>query len=194
MTVGRVHQNQGRHPCVLPWRSACCSTKESTKGCLCGVTLGDVYLLLLVTHVHEMGESHRDSPVSSESSSLQSWPLTTAVCFSVAKSCLTLCNPMGCSMSGFPVLHYLPELLKLMSIESVMPSDHLILCHPPLLLPSIFPSIRVFSSESALRIRWPKYWNFSFSNSLVNEYSGLISFRINWFDLLVVQRTLRSLL
>ena len=82
---------------------------------------------------------------------------------------------------------------KLMSIESVMPSNHLILCHP-LLLPSIFPSIRVFSNESALCIRRPKYWSFSFNISPSNEYSGLISFRIDWFDLLAVQETLRSLL
>ena len=81
-----------------------------------------------------------------------------------------------------------------MSIESVMPSNHLILCHPLLLLPSIFPSIRVFSSESALRIRWPEYWSFSFSISPSKEYSGLISFRIHWFDLLAVQGTLKSLL
>ena len=81
------------------------------------------------------------------------------------------------------------SLLKLMSIESMMPSNHLILCHPLLLPPSIFPSIRVFSSESALRIRWPKYWSFSFSISPSNEYSGLITFRIDWFDLLAVQRT-----
>ena len=86
------------------------------------------------------------------------------------------------------------SLLKLMSIEPVMPSNHLILCHPLLLLPSIFPSIKVFSSESALRIRWPKYWSFSFSISPSNEYSGLISFRINWLDLLAVQGTLKSLL
>ena len=81
-----------------------------------------------------------------------------------------------------------------MSIELVMPSNHVILCHPLLLLPSIFPSIRVFSSESVLCIRWPKYWSFSFSISPFNEYSGLISFRIDWFDLLAVQRTLKSLL
>ena len=86
------------------------------------------------------------------------------------------------------------SLLKLMSIELVTPSNHLILCHPLLLLPSIFPSIRVFSNESALRIRWPKYWSFSFSISPSNEYSGLISFRIDWFDLLAVQGTLKSLL
>ena len=86
------------------------------------------------------------------------------------------------------------SLIKLMSIESVMPSNHLILCHPLLLLTSIFPSIRVFSNESALPIRWPKYWSFSFSISPSNEYSGLISFRIDRFDLLAVQGTLKSLL
>ena len=86
------------------------------------------------------------------------------------------------------------SLLKLMSIESVMPSSHLIFCHPLLLLPSIFPSIRVFSNESVLPIRWPKCWSFSFSISPSNEYSGLISFRIDWFNLLVVQGTLKSLL
>ena len=86
------------------------------------------------------------------------------------------------------------SLLKLMSIELVMPSNHLILCHPFLLLPSIFPSIRVFSNESALCIRWPKYWSFSFSISPSNEYWGLISFRIDWLDLPAVQGTLKSLL
>ena len=83
---------------------------------------------------------------------------------------------------------------KLMSLESMMPSNHLILCHPLLLMPSIFPSIRVFSNESILRIRWPKYWSFSFSISPSNKCSGLISFRMDWFDLLVVQGTLKSLL
>ena len=86
------------------------------------------------------------------------------------------------------------SLLKLMSIESVMPSNHLILCCPLLLLPSIFPSIRVFSKELALQIRWPKYWSISLSISPSNEYSGLISFRIDWFDLLAIQGTLESLL
>ena len=86
------------------------------------------------------------------------------------------------------------SLLKLISMESVMPSNHLILCHPLLLLPSIFPSIRVFSNESALRIRWPKYWSFSFCISPSNEHSGLISFRMDWLDLLAVQGTLKSLL
>ena len=86
------------------------------------------------------------------------------------------------------------SLLKLMSIELVMPSNHLILCHPLLLLPSIFPSIRVFSNESVLCIRWPKYWSFSFSISPSNEHSGLISFRMDWLDLLAVQGTFKSLL
>ena len=84
--------------------------------------------------------------------------------------------------------------LKLISIESVMPSNHLILCHPLLLLPPIFPSIRVFPNESALHIRWPKYWSFSFNINPSNEYSGLISFRMDWLDLLIVQGTLKSLL
>ena len=101
---------------------------------------------------------------------------------------------MDCSMPGSPVLHCLLEFAQTRSIESVMPSNHLILCCPLLLLPSIFPSNRVFSSELALHIRWPKYWIFSFSISPSNEYSGLISFRINWLDLLAVQGTLKSLL
>ena len=98
-----------------------------------------------------------------------------------------------CSMPGLPVHHQLLSLLKLMSLESVMPSNHLILCHP-LLLPSIFPSIRVFSNESVLHIRWPKYWSFSFSISPSNEYSELTSFRMDWLDLLAVQGSLKSLL
>ena len=100
---------------------------------------------------------------------------------------------MDCSTPGFPAHHQLLDLLKLMSIES-MAANHLILCRPLLLLPSIFPSIRVLSNESVLHIRWPKYWSFSFSISLSNEYSGLISFRMDWLDLLAVQRTLKSLL
>ena len=99
---------------------------------------------------------------------------------------------MDCSTPGFPVLLYLLKLLKLMSIESVMPSNHLILCHFLLLPPSIFPSIRIFSNESVLCIRWPKWWNFSFSISPSSECSGLISFRIDWLDLLAVQGTLKT--
>ena len=109
---------------------------------------------------------------------------------SVTQLCLTLCNPMDCSMPGFPVLNH----LTLMSIELKVPSNHLILCRPLLLLPSVFLSIRVFSNESVLRIRWPKYWSFSFSISPSNAYSGLISFRIDWLDLLAVQGTLKNLL
>ena len=101
---------------------------------------------------------------------------------------------MDCRVSGFPVLQYLPSLPKFMSIELVMPSNCLILCHPLLLLPSVFPSNRVFSNESALCIRWPKYWSCRFIISPSNEYSGLISFRIYWFDLLAVQGTPKSLL
>ena len=94
---------------------------------------------------------------------------------------------MNHSTPGLPVHHQLPDLLKLKSIEPVMPSNHLILCHPLLLPPSIFPSIRVFSNESVLRIRLPKYWSSSFNISPSNEYSGLISFRMDWLDLLAVR-------
>ena len=104
------------------------------------------------------------------------------------------CDPKVCSMPVLPVHHQNWNLLNLISTESVMPSNHLILCCPLLLSPSIFPSIRVFSSESVLHIKWPKYWCFSFSISPSNEYSGLISFRIDWLDLLAVQGTLKSLL
>ena len=114
---------------------------------------------------------------------------------SVTQSCLTLCDPMDCSMPGFPVHHQLLKLAQnLRSIKLVVTSNHLILCRPLLLPPPIPPSIRVFSSESALHIWWPEYWSFSFSISLSGEYSGLISFSIDWLDLLAVQGTLKSLL
>ena len=103
-------------------------------------------------------------------------------------------RPHGLQHARFPCPSPTPSLLKLISIRSMMPSNHLILCCPLLLLPSIFPSIRVFSKESPLHIRWSKYWSFSLSISSSNEYSGLISFRIDWFDLLKVQQTLKSLL
>ena len=118
---------------------------------------------------------------------------------SVSQSCLTLCDPMDAKASLLPwkqaslSIISSQSLLKLMSIESVMSSNHLILCHP-ILPPSMFSSIRVFSNESVLCIRWPKYWSFSFSISPSNEYSGLISFRIDRFDLLAVQETHKSLL
>ena len=113
---------------------------------------------------------------------------------SVAHSHPTLCDPMNRSMPTSLSITSSRRLLKLMPVESVMPSNHLILCHPLLPLPSIFPNIRVFSNESALLIRWPKYWSFSFSISPSNEHPGWISFRMDWLDLLAVQGTLKSLL
>ena len=112
---------------------------------------------------------------------------------SVAQSCLTLWDPMNHSTPGLPVHHQLQSLPKPMSIKSVMPSNHLILCCPLLLLPSIFPRIRVFSNEPALGMRWPKYWNFSFNICPSNEHPGLIFFGMDWLDLLAVQGTLKSL-
>ena len=128
---------------------------------------------------------------------IQGWfplGLTSFQFSSVTQSCLTLCDPMDCSTPGLPDLRHSWSLLKLMSTELVMPFNHLVLCHPRLLPPSVFPTIRVFSNESALHIRWPMYWSFSFSISPSNQYSGLISFRIDWFDILAVQRTFKSLL
>ena len=113
---------------------------------------------------------------------------------SVTWSCPTLGDPTAAARQASLSFTISRSLLKLMSIESVMPSNHLIFCHLLLLLPSVFPSIRVFSNESAVCIRWPNYWSFSFSIGPSNVYSGLISFRIDWFDLLAVQGTLKSLL
>ena len=113
---------------------------------------------------------------------------------SVAQSCPALCNPMDCHTPGLPVHHQLLEFIQTYVHWSVVPSNHIILCRPLLLLPSIFPSIRVFSNDSVLRIRWPKYCSFSFNINPSNEYSGLISFRMDWLDLLAVQGTLKSLL
>ena len=114
------------------------------------------------------------------------WKRSFISCCSVTQLCPTLWHPLDSSTPGFPFT-ISQSLLNLMSIESVMPSNHFILCHSLLLLPSIFSSIRVFSNESVLCIRWPKYWSFSFSISLSNEYSGLISFRMDWLDLLAVK-------
>ena len=111
---------------------------------------------------------------------------------SVAQFCLTLWDPMDCPCQASLSITNSRSFLRLMSIESVMPSNHLIFCHSLLLLPSTFPSIRVFLNESALCIRWPKHWSFIFI-SPSNEYSGLISFRMDWVDLLTVQDTLKSL-
>ena len=116
--------------------------------------------------------------------------LTVSCCCSVTKLCLTLCDTKNYNTPGFPVLHYLSKFAQTHVHE--MPSNHLILCRPLLLLPLVFPSIRVFSKESVLHIRWPKYWRFSISPS--NEYSGLTSFRTDWLNLLAVQGTLKSLL
>ena len=136
--------------------------------------------------------------------SMESIYHVTILCWyycSVAKSCPTLCNPMNCSTASFSVLEefglFCPisqSLLKFMSIESVMLSNYLIICCPLLLLPSIFPSTGVFSNESVLPFRWPKYWSFSFSISPSSEYLGLISLRMDWFDFLAVQGTVKSLL
>ena len=113
---------------------------------------------------------------------------------SVTQSCLTLCDPMDHSTPGFPVHHQFPELTQTHIHLIRDPSNHLILCRTLLLLPSIFPSIRVFSSESVLHIRWPNFWSFSFSISPYSEHPGLISFRMDWLNLLVVQGTFKSLL
>ena len=145
-----------------------------------GTSEFQAWLLFELPHLHDLG-----------------WCFSVrglCCCCSVSQSCPTLCNPMDCSTPSYSVLHYLLSLLKLMSTESVMPSNHLILCHPLLLLPSILPSIKVFSNDLALCIRWPKYCSFSISLGPSNEYSGLISFKIDWFDLLAVQGTLKSLL
>ena len=113
------------------------------------------------------------------SQKINKWLQWFPICCSVGQSFLTVWDPMDCSKPGFPFLHYLWSLLRLMSTESVMPSNRLILCCTLLLLPSIIPSIRVFSNESVVCIRWPRYWSFSFSISPSNEYSGLISFRMD---------------
>ena len=113
---------------------------------------------------------------------------------SVTQLCPTLCDPMNRSMPGLSLHHQLPEFTQITSIESVMPSSHLTLCRPLLLLPPIPPSIRVFSKESILRMRWPKYWSFSFSIIPSKEIPGLISFTMDWLGLLAVQGTLKSLL
>ena len=119
---------------------------------------------------------------------------TNSVQFSsVTQSCLTLCDPMNRSSPGLPVHHQLPEFTQT-HVHPVMPSSHVILCCPLLLLPPIPPSVRVFSYESSLLMRWPKYWSFSSSISPSSQHPGLISFRMDWLDLLAVQGTLKSLL
>ena len=125
--------------------------------------------------------------------SIDIYPQVHYCCCSVTQLCPTLCDSMDCSTPGFPILPCLPEFAQIHVHwvgEAIQPS---VLCHPLLLLPSIFPSIEVFSNESALSIRWPKYWSFGFSISPSNEYSGLISFLIDWFDLLAVHGSLKGL-
>ena len=122
------------------------------------------------------------------------WEMCSFQFSSVAQLCPTLCDAMNCSTPGLPVHHQLLESTQTHVHESVMPSSHLILCRPLLLLPPIPPSIKVFSNESILRMRWPKYWSFSFSIIHSKEIPGLISFRMDWLDLLAVQGTLKSLL
>ena len=141
----------------------------------------NLWLIKPVRSEIKIGEVSRDC--------LLSW----VTCCSVAQLCLTLCDPLDCSPPGFLVPHHPSRTPKFMSIESVMPSNHLILYYPLLFLPSIFSSIRVFS-ESAVHVRWPRNWSFSFSISPSSEYSGLISFKIDWFDLHAFQGTLKSLL
>ena len=143
----------------------------------------------------KLGRSWQDSFASQ----MHCWDCTVTICgFSSVQFSHSVVsdsfNLMDCSTPGLPVHYQLLELTQTQSIESVMPSSHIILGCPLLLLPSIFPSIRAFSNESVLHIRWPKYWSFSFSISPSKEYSGLISFRMDWLDLLVVHGTLKSLL
>ena len=125
---------------------------------------------------------------------LPSWICKVVQFSSVSHLCPILCDPMDCNTSGFPVPHQLPEFTQTHVHQVVIPSSHLILCHLLLLQPSIFCSIRVFSNESVLYIRWPKYWSFSFSISASNECSRLISFRMDWLNLFAIQGTLKSLL
>ena len=140
-----------------------------------------------------VGSSKKQESSRKTSTALLTMPKSLNVFNSVAQLCLTLCDPMDCITPGPPSITNSWSLLRRMSIELVMPSNHLILFCPLLLLPSVFPSLRIFSSESALHIRWTKYWRFSFSISPSSEYSVLISFRMDWLDLLAVQRTLKSL-
>ena len=137
-----------------------------------------------------MWEGHVERPVSSDPQNC-----SDDICISsVAQLCSTLATPWIAAHQASLCITNSQSLLKLMSIELVMPSNHLILCHPLLLLPSVFPSIRVFSNQSAVCIRWPKYWSFSFSMNPSNEYLGLISIRIDWFNFLGGQETLKRLL
>ena len=151
---------------------------------------------ILAQGIWDLSSPNRDPvPGARPTPALEGEVLTTGCCYcSVAKSCLTLCRPWTAAHQASLSLTISWSLLKVMSIESVKPSNHPICCHTLLLLPSIFPSIRVYSNESALCTRWLKYWSFSFSISPFQWISRLISFRIDWFDLLTAQGTFKSLL
>ena len=151
-----------------------------------GLPVHHQLLELMQTHVHRVKDATQPTQHSHDALYISSVQFS-----SVAQLCPTLCNPMDYKAS-LSINSW--SLLKFMSIESVIPSNHLILCRPLLLLPSIFPSIRVFSNESALRLRWTKYWSVNFSISPSNEHPELISFRMDWLDFLAVQGTLKSLL
>ena len=189
------------HPAFyqLPLGSCPCLTVDSPQTGLCIFTwLTPSFSSLAICS--NITSSKQSFPVSHTTSPLQ---LTLALCTfhwlpssqfsSIAQKCLTICDPMDAALQASLSITSFQSLLKLMSIESVMPSNHLILCRPLLLLSSIFPSIRVFSNESTLHMRWPKYWSFSFGIILSKEHPGLIFFRMDWLDL-VVQGTLKSLL
>ena len=185
------------HPCLMNWKVG----KENVARCVFQVILVHTAVGEPLQYLEEREKAQQTRTACLLFSSLficcpvetvqRPWEVGFS---SVTQPCPTLCDPVDFSTPSFPAHHQPRRLFKFMSIASVMPSIRLILCHPLFLPPSIFPSIRVFSKESALHMRWPKYWSFSYSNSPFNEYSGLISFRIDWFDLLAVQRTLKSLL
>ena len=157
-------------------------------------TTESLALLLLFSFLTERAQSIKDKVESKGDSMIFSFFIVFFVVVQLLSCVRLFVTPRTASHQASLSFTVSWSLLKLMSIVSMIPSNYLILCHRFLLLPSIFPSIRVFSNELALCIRWPKYWSFSFSISPSNEYSGLISFRIDWFDLLTVQGTLKSLL
>ena len=157
-------------------------------------TTESLALLLLFSFLTERAQSIKDKVESKGDSMIFSFFIVFFVVVQLLSCFRLFVTPRTASHQASLSFTVSWSLLKLMSIVSMIPSNYLILCHRFLLLPSIFPSIRVFSNELALCIRWPKYWSFSFSISPSNEYSGLISFRIDWFDLLTVQGTLKSLL
>ena len=165
-----------------PWIKESAETKRK-------ITLFLLWILRKYTHTH----THTHIWGMSASVYFHSYKVQFSSVQSLSPVWL-FATPWTAAHQGSLSITSFQSLLKLMSIESVMPSNHLFLCHSFLLLPSIFLSIRVFSNESVFHIRWPKYWSLSFNISSSNEYSGLISFKTNWFDLLAVQRTLKSLL